>query len=69
MVEEKAVVNLKRCIECGLCVSTCPTDAVRLLKKPEDQQYLPPEIGIVLFSRYFSGRYVAVSSFFLPKSM
>jgi Fe-S-cluster-containing hydrogenase component 2 len=51
IVEEKAVVNLIRCIGCGLCVSTCPADAVRLVKKPEDQQYLPPETGMETYMR------------------
>jgi len=51
IVEEKAVVNLKRCIGCGLCVSTCPADTVRLVKKPEDQQYLPPETGMETYMR------------------
>lgn len=51
IVEEKAVINLKRCIGCGLCVSTCPTDAMHLVKKPETQQYVPPETGMETYIR------------------
>ena len=51
IVEEKAVINLKRCIGCGLCVSTCPTDAMHLVKKPEAQQYVPPETGMETYIR------------------
>jgi len=37
IVNDKAVVNLDRCIGCGLCVTTCTTGALQLKKKPEDQ--------------------------------
>jgi Fe-S-cluster-containing hydrogenase component 2 len=51
IVEEKAVINLNRCIGCGLCISTCPSDAMRLVKKSEDQQYVPPETGMETYIR------------------
>jgi len=51
IVEEKAVIALTRCIGCGLCVSTCPTNAMRLVKKSEDQQYVPPETGMETYIR------------------
>ncbi|MCL6478996.1 MAG: 4Fe-4S binding protein [Peptococcaceae bacterium] len=34
-----ARLNTERCIGCGLCVSTCPTGAVRLIKR---ENYQPP---------------------------
>jgi Fe-S-cluster-containing hydrogenase component 2 len=51
MVDEAAVVNLNRCIGCGLCVTTCETEAIQLVKKPDDQQYLPPKSGAETYTR------------------
>lgn len=40
---EKASIDLNRCIGCGLCVTKCPTEAARMVKKAEDDHYIPPE--------------------------
>lgn len=32
----------ERCIGCGLCVSTCPTEAVKLVRKSADRLVAPP---------------------------
>lgn len=40
--DEKAVVNKDRCIGCGLCVTTCPSEAIELVLKPEEQLKTPP---------------------------
>ena len=32
----------ERCIGCGLCVTTCPLDAVRLFRKGADERVSPP---------------------------
>ena len=50
-VDEAAVVNLNRCIGCGLCVTTCETEAIQLVKKPDDHQYLPPKSGAETYMR------------------
>ena len=42
---KKAVLDLNRCIGCGLCVSTCPTQSVSLVRKPKAKQpYVPKDI-------------------------
>ena len=42
---KKAVLDLNRCIGCGLCVSTCPTHSLSLLRKPKAKQpYVPKDI-------------------------
>jgi Fe-S-cluster-containing hydrogenase component 2 len=41
MEDDIAVINLNRCIGCGLCVPTCPSQALVLDKK--DDEYVPPE--------------------------
>jgi NAD-dependent dihydropyrimidine dehydrogenase PreA subunit len=51
MTDGLAGINLDRCIGCGLCVTTCPTEAILLIKKPEDQQYVPPESGAETYIR------------------
>ena len=38
MDDAHAVLDLDRCIGCGLCVSTCPTGSLTLLRKPESEQ-------------------------------
>lgn len=43
--DQAAVINQDRCIGCGLCVATCPTEAIALIPKPEDQQSIPPASG------------------------
>jgi electron transport complex protein RnfB len=41
----KAALDLDRCIGCGLCVITCPTESLSLLRKPEaEQPYVPKDI-------------------------
>ena len=40
-----AEIALERCIGCGLCVTTSPTEAIELIKKPEDQLVQTLECG------------------------
>jgi Fe-S-cluster-containing hydrogenase component 2 len=46
-----AAVDLDRCIGCGLCVTTCPTEAIALIRKPEDRIYEPPKSAIETYIR------------------
>ena len=38
-----AEVNQDRCIGCGLCVTTCPEEALKLEPKQKDQYQMPYE--------------------------
>ncbi|MGB2805609.1 MAG: 4Fe-4S binding protein [Candidatus Zixiibacteriota bacterium] len=40
--DEVTVVDQKACIGCGLCVTGCPTEAAKLLRKPDDEIVPPP---------------------------
>jgi Fe-S-cluster-containing hydrogenase component 2 len=55
-----ASVKSNRCIGCGLCVPTCPEDAIAMVKK--EKEYVPPVTEEQLFDeiqaykRSLSGR-------------
>jgi Na+-translocating ferredoxin:NAD+ oxidoreductase subunit B len=36
-------VKPERCIGCGVCTTTCPTESISLIRKPEGQRDEPPE--------------------------
>ena len=40
--EGKVILKVERCIGCGLCVTTCPTGALALERKPQARQAPPP---------------------------
>jgi len=42
LVDGSPQIDPKLCIGCGLCVTTCPTGALSLVKKPDDAIYNPP---------------------------
>ena len=42
---KKAALDLNRCIGCGLCVTTCPTHSLSLVRKPKRKQpYVPKDM-------------------------
>jgi Fe-S-cluster-containing hydrogenase component 2 len=48
-VDGATAVDLDRCIGCGLCVSTCPSEAVRLRAKASET--VPPKDLKSLYGR------------------
>jgi ferredoxin len=41
--KEMPGVDLTRCLGCGLCVASCPADAIELRKK--EKEIIPPSTG------------------------
>jgi len=41
-VGDVVAVDLKRCIGCGLCVTTCPEECLTLVRKPDSEQPAVP---------------------------
>ena len=52
-----------RCIGCGLCVSTCPTEAIKLTRKPSDQITPPVDDENAWFEERGNKRGVDFSKF------
>jgi formate hydrogenlyase subunit 6/NADH:ubiquinone oxidoreductase subunit I len=44
--DDRAEVNLARCLGCGLCITTCPEDALKLVLKPADTRRIPPATNV-----------------------
>lgn len=43
MGADHVILDAGRCIGCGLCVTTCPEDALRLERKPASEQPTVPK--------------------------
>jgi Pyruvate/2-oxoacid:ferredoxin oxidoreductase delta subunit len=41
--EDQVALNQERCIGCGLCVTTCPSEALKLVRKPQADRILIPQ--------------------------
>jgi ferredoxin len=41
--DDVCVVDEMRCMGCGLCVAECPSDALRLVRRAEEEQAPPPK--------------------------
>ena len=52
--EKKAHVDLIRCIGCGLCVTTCKDEAIKLKRKSDI--YIPPDTTEDLMDRLMEER-------------
>lgn len=40
--DEVTIVDQKACVGCGLCVTGCPSEAAKLVRKPDDEIVPPP---------------------------
>jgi Pyruvate/2-oxoacid:ferredoxin oxidoreductase delta subunit len=62
IVEEQGVYRVlpERCIGCGVCTSTCPTESIALVRKPEQEQDEPPQDVLDWFSRKADSRGIKI---------
>ena len=42
-VDDVAHIDGMRCVGCGVCVLTCPSEAMHMVKRPEEEIMRPPE--------------------------
>ena len=53
----------EKCIGCGLCISTCPTESIKLIRKDPEEIITPPKDEIEWFEKRASEVGVDISKY------
>jgi len=62
-VDDTYRVMADRCIGCGLCISTCPADAVSIVRKAEEALEAPPKNEADWYAKRAEARGVDFSNY------
>jgi ferredoxin len=54
-VDDTCTVDRDRCIGCGLCISSCPTDALHMVER--DDVTIPPKNTQALYRKILTERF------------
>jgi Fe-S-cluster-containing hydrogenase component 2 len=49
IIDDVSNINLERCIGCGVCVPTCPEEAIELIEKEE--KMVPPKNAVETYQK------------------
>lgn len=58
---ESYSVKTDRCIGCGACIATCPTESITLVRKPESEQDQPPSNVVDWYFKRAQSRGIQIS--------